>query len=521
MTREIIATLTKMKVKTFRNGFASTFILFLTVDYISSKNVLIIIADDAGFETSVYNNTVCKTPNLNKLAERSSIFTNAFTSVSSCSPSRSVILSGLPQHQNGMYGLHQDVHHFMSFDGVQSLPKIIHKAGIRTGIIGKKHVGPETVYPFDFEETEENNSILQVGRNITNIKLLVRKFLSKDKSSPFLLYIGFHDPHRCGHTHPQYGQFCEKFGDGSPGMGSIPDWTPLAYNPDDVIVPYFVQDTPAARRDIAAQYTTISRLDQGIGLVLRELEIAGYLDDTLILYTSDNGIPFPNGRTNLYDSGITEPFLLSSPLHRGTWGMEIQKLVSHVDIVPTVLDWFNIQYPQYKLLHNPVILTGKSLLPLLCNSDRESEEVIFTSHNLHEVTMYYPMRSIRTKHFKLLHNLNYLMPFQIDQDFFISNTFQDLLNRTRAGISTHWYKNLKQYYYRSQWEFFDLSTDPQERINQIKNEKYTGIIKYLKEQLHQWQNITSDAWICEPQGILENKGFYKHSPHCFSADYGV
>lgn len=195
--------------------------------------------------------------------------------------------------------------------------------------------------------------------------------------------------------------------------------------------------------------------------------------------------------------------------------------MSHVDIVPTVLDWFKIQYPQYKLLHNPVILTGKSLLPLLCNKDREAEAVIFTSHNLHEVTMYYPMRSIRTKHFKLLHNLNYLMPFQIDQDFFISNTFQDLLNRTREGISTHWYKNLKQYYYRSQWEFFDLSTDPQERINQIKNEKYTEIIKYLKEQLHQWQNITSDAWICQPQGVLENKGYYKLSPRCFSADYGV
>ncbi|CAC5392830.1 SGSH [Mytilus coruscus] len=200
---------------------------------------------------------------------------------------------------------------------------------------------------------------------------------------------------------------------------------------------------------------------------------------------------------------------------------EIQKLVSHVDIVPTVLNWFNIQYPEYKLLHNPVILTGKSLLPLLCNKDRESEEAIFTSHNLHEVTMYYPMRSIRTKDFKLLHNLNYLMPFQIDQDFFISNTFQDLLNRTREGISTHWYKNLKQYYYRDQWEFFDLSTDPQERINQIRNEKYTGIINHLKQHLYQWQNITSDAWICQPQGILENKGYYKLSPHCFSGDYGV
>ena len=58
------------------------------------KNVLVLIGDDAGFETQVYNNTVCQTPNINALAKRSVIFRNAFTSVSSCSPSRSTILTG-------------------------------------------------------------------------------------------------------------------------------------------------------------------------------------------------------------------------------------------------------------------------------------------------------------------------------------------------------------------------------------------------------------------------------------------
>ncbi len=81
---------------------------------------------------------------------------------------------------------------------------------------------------------------------------------------PFFLYIGFHDPHRCGRTAPQYGQFCEKFGNGDPGMGLIPDWAPTKYDPSEVIVPGFVQDTPTAREDLAAQYTTISRLDQGM-----------------------------------------------------------------------------------------------------------------------------------------------------------------------------------------------------------------------------------------------------------------
>lgn len=80
---------------------------------------------------------------------------------------------------------------------------------------------------------------------------------------PFFLYVGFHDPHRCGHTHPEYGAFCEKFGNGDPGMGTIPDWKPVLYDPTEVVIPYFVQDTPAARLEISKQYTTISRLDQG------------------------------------------------------------------------------------------------------------------------------------------------------------------------------------------------------------------------------------------------------------------
>lgn len=133
------------------------------------KNVLVMISDDCGFETQFYGNSYCKTPNLDALAKRSVIFKNAFTSVSSCSPSRSTIMTGLPQHENGMYGLHHTVHNFQSFEGVRSLPYILNHTGkYWTGIIGKKHVGPDTVYPFPFSYTEENYNLLQVGRNITN-----------------------------------------------------------------------------------------------------------------------------------------------------------------------------------------------------------------------------------------------------------------------------------------------------------------------------------------------------------------
>lgn len=386
------------------------------------------VADDGGFESPVYGNAHCKTPYLDQLAARSVVFNQAYTSVSSCSPSRSAILTGLPQHQNGMYGLYQTYHHFHSFDAVQSLPWLLNQSDqFWTGIIGKKHVGPDYVYPFAYSFTEENYPVDIIGRNITLIKNLASEFLSiaQEKQVPFFLYIGFHDPHRCGHNNPQYGVFCEKLGDGSPGMGYIPDWHPVSYDPAEVYVPFFVQDTPAARSDIAAQYRTISRLDQGIGLLLQLLKNYSFNEDTLVIYTSDNGIPFPNGRTNLYDPGIAEPMLISCPYSPARWGQHSEAMVSTTDLFPTVMDWFGLPLPNYTLFGpNMVTPLGKSLLPILDQEPVVGWDEVYTSHNLHEVTMFYPMRSLRTRSFKLIHNMYFRMPFMIDQDFYVSPTFQ-------------------------------------------------------------------------------------------------
>uniref|UniRef100_A0A8C4ZNW5 N-sulfoglucosamine sulfohydrolase (sulfamidase) n=1 Tax=Gadus morhua TaxID=8049 RepID=A0A8C4ZNW5_GADMO len=492
----------------------------LNEDYILLL-MFITLTDDAGFETEVYNNSAVRTPNLLALSRRALTFQNAFTSVSSCSPSRAAILTGLPQHQNGMYGLHQGVHHFNSLDEVQSLPLLLRQANIHTGIIGKKHVGPGEVYPFDFAYTEENNSVLQVGRNITRIKLLVRRFFQSLRERhgdgdgddrPFFLYVAFHDTHRCGHSQPQYGAFCEKFGNGEPGMGTIPDWKPEYYRPDQVKVPPFVPDTPASRADLAAQYTAVSRLDQGVGLVLEELCAAGYENDTLVAYSSDNGVPFPNGRTNLYGSGTAEPLLLSSPEHRARWGQASQAYVSLLDLTPTVLDWFSLPYPEYSLPSAPqaaVQLTGRSLLPALLSEPR-GWDTLYGSQSLHEVTMFYPMRSVLRAPYRLLHNLHYRMPFPIDQDFYVSPTFQDLLNRTRGGRPTHWFKTLGRYYYRDRWELYDTRVDPQETHNLAPDPAHRDLLAGLRADLLKWQWKTGDPWVCGPDYVLEDK----LEPHC-------
>ena len=98
---------------------------------------------------------------------------------------------------------------------------------------------------------------------------------------------------------------------------------------------------------------------------------------------------------------------------------------------------------------------------------------VFGSHNFHEITMAYPMRYARTWRYKLIHNLNYWAPFPIDQDFYLSPTFQDLLQRTYNNQSLHWYKpSLRAYYQRPEYELFDLKVDPEERYNVAEKPNY-------------------------------------------------
>lgn len=97
--------------------------------------------------------------------------------------------------------------------------------------------------------------------------------------------------------------------------------------------------------------------------MLKELKTAGYLDNTLIIFSSDNAIPFPNGRTNMYDSGVAVPLFISSPFNTKRWNQVTNSLTSLLDISPTIYDWFNIDENVY--LKKEHKLTGKTLLPLL------------------------------------------------------------------------------------------------------------------------------------------------------------
>ncbi|KAK9729479.1 protein of unknown function (DUF4976) [Popillia japonica] len=128
------------------------------------------------------------------------------------------------------------------------------------------------------------------------------------------------------------------------------------------------------------------------------------------------------------------------------------------------------------------------------------------------------MRAIRTKRYKLIHNLNYNAPFPIDQDFYISPSFQDILNRTRANQPLFWFKNLGMYYYRPEWELFDLKMDAIEVKNLADDPSYNTTLVELKMRLLEWQKLTKDPWICSPHAVYEDKGLYKDNPQCLGLD---
>ena len=190
-------------------------------------------------------------------------------------------------------------------------------------------------------------------------------------------------------------------------------------------------------------------------------------------------------------------------------------MASTMDIVPTILDWFNITYPSYNLFNAHVKLTGKSLLPLIqrepkainrkFRSTDSAYDQVFSSHNFHEITMYYPIRVYRTTDMKIIHNLNNKAPYPIAADLYVAPTFLDILNRTESGLPLPWITTLDKYYYRDEWQMFNLTSDPHEQNNLAYNPEYHTVFKSMQERLSQWLVETNDPWQCLPSEELQGR----------------
>jgi N-sulfoglucosamine sulfohydrolase len=270
----------------------------------AGRNIVLFVADDHGTEAfGAYGNRVVKTPRLDELASEGVRFTHAFATTSSCSASRSVLLTGVHNHRNGQYGHEHEYHHFSAFPNVRSLPVMLAEAGYRTARGGKFHVAPDSVFRFQQEITLP----------------ALEAFIKADAAKPFFVYYATHEPHRPFNHDPED-----------------------RVDPRSVIVPAWLPDIPEVRDELALYYASVRKVDKAFGMLVDTLKRTGTYENTLIVYLSDNGAPFPGSKTNVYEPGIRLPLIVRKPgqVRRGSVNAA---MVSWVDITPTILDFAGIQ----------------------------------------------------------------------------------------------------------------------------------------------------------------------------------
>ncbi len=440
-------------------------------------NIVLIVADDHGREAlGCYGNPAIRTPHLDALAGEGVRFTNAFCTTASCAASRSVILTGRQNHATGTYGHTHGCHHFSCFDDVQTLPARLKAAGYRTARFGKKHYAPDRLFPFDAGRPEK-----EFGRDDVRMAEACREVVRG--GGPFFLYWCSFNPHRSGRLegHP-LGP--DAFGN---PRESFPGDREERYSEDEVIVPRFLHDTPEVRAELAQYYQSISRLDRGVGRLLAVLREEGRLDDTVVIYVSDNGAAFPQAKTTLYDPGMRLPCIVRSPLHRNR-GTTCDGLITWADITPTILDFAGAgPGPDGGDIH------GRSFRGII---DQESptgwREEIYASHTFHEITNYYPMRVLRTKRHKFIWNVAWKLDYSFASDLWESASWQAALreNAERFGA-----RSVDAYVHRPRFELYDLEQDPDEIVNLAGRPEYEGLVGEFAAKLRKFQEDTGDPWL--------------------------
>lgn len=284
--------------------------LWSSVAFSATKqpNFVVIIADDLGAnDVGIFGNPVIKTPNIDSLARAGMKFNHAFLVTASCTASRASIRTGLYPHSSGAPNLNQAIPADRKL-----LSSYLRDAGYYTASIGKWHIGDLVKSQFDLVLESQGDSGAEDWVNALS---------HRPMDKPFFFWLASHYPHV---PYPKL-------------LPSDP------YKPADaIILPTFLDDEEA-RQGIAQYYTAIHRLDGEVGKVVQTLQAQGVLDDTYVIFLSDNGAPMPHAKTTLYDAGTKTPLIIRGP--HLVPDKTVYRLVSSIDLAPTILTLAGIAAP--------------------------------------------------------------------------------------------------------------------------------------------------------------------------------
>lgn len=443
---------------------------FLTSDPIAlaaeRPNMILIIADDLGAEDcGPFGNPRVRTPQLDRLAREGLRCDRAFVTTSSCSPSRASLLTGRYPHQTGAEQLHWP----LPAEQV-GFTELLRNAGYWTAAAGKWHLGEAAKLKFDLvreanagaaripENADESTKLKSISAAKSGCADWVPTLRDRPRDKPFFLWLAAFDPHR---TYDE---------------GTIPE----PHQPSDAVVPPYLPDTPAVRKDLALYYDEIARLDRNVGDVLDELDRQHIARDTLVVFLSDNGRPFPRCKTTIYDSGIRTPLLIRWPARVPAHSVS-RSLISSIDLAPTFLALAGVEAPPS--------FAGRNLLPLLTDPTRVIRTEVFAEHNWHNFEA--RGRTIRTERFAYIRNDYRDVPNTPPSDVVRSPTFREMqrlrdagqLPITQTGCFT---KPLPKE------ELYDLESDPDELRNLASDPRFDRALRELRAALDAWGRETDD-----------------------------
>ena len=408
-------------------------------------NILLALSDDQSWpHAGAYGYRAAKTPAFDRIAHNGVLFTHAFCAASQCSISRANLLTGRHLWQLDEAGVQASL--FPAHIAVYT--DLLQSAGYHVGYTGKPW-GPgnwraagRLVNPSGKAWNKRKLKPPTALISTTDYAANFAEFLSdRPGDTPFCFWYGCHEPHR-------------NYEEGS-GLRS-------GRKPQDAVVPPFFPDNDTVRSDLLDYYLEIEWFDRHLGLMIEQLERIGELENTLILVTSDNGMPFPRTKATLYEDGIRMPFAVQWPARiRG--GRTVDDLVSFVDVAPTFLEAAGIE--------SSSSMSGRSLMPLLDGNPTTTVQphrsFVLLGKERHNHAragnVGYPVRGIRTDRFLYLRNMKPDRWPMGDPPGYFCHT--KLVNPTKAQILSHKDDTTARafeltYAKRGPEELYDVRNDP-------------------------------------------------------------
>ena len=428
---------------------------------ITPPNLILIIADDMSWDDmGAYGHPHIQTPNLDRLAEEGMRFDRAFLTTSSCSPSRSSIITGLYPHNTGAEQLHWP----LPGDKL-TFVELLKESGYWTAQAGKWHLGDAVRDRFDvvrdgrtigFDAGAEDTDDIELDGSGSERWLSLLKDRPDDQ--PFFLWLAAVDPHR-----PYEADIIEN-----------------PHDIDDVVLPPYMPDTDVVREDFAMYYDEITRMDDYIGQIMDEVEQQGIADNTVILFISDNGRPFPRDKTTLLDGGIKTPWVVRWPAQIEA-GSESVSMVSAVDIAPTFLSLAGLEVPD--------TFEGIDISPVFMDPSESVRDAVYAEDHWHDHDDF--SRAVRTQNYKYIKNFFPQFPNTPPADALTGQSFSSILELREAGELN----DAQSFIFllpRPEEELYDVINDPHELNNLADDPAYSDQLGMMRQRLKGFREATGD-----------------------------